>query len=158
MASSHATPPASSPGGRRHSPAAHAGDSRQRLRLQAPSSPASPLIWFAVAGPPVGWGLQFGIGYWISQAHCSQATGGWTAAGQAWSIALTVVAAAVAVAAGLVAVALFRATRDSEHDEGPPGGRTHFLSIVGMAITPLFTFIILMNGVGVGVLSPCHPS
>jgi hypothetical protein len=29
---------------------------------------------------------------------------------------------------------------------------------VGMAITPLFTFIIIMNGVGVGVLSPCSQS
>jgi heme/copper-type cytochrome/quinol oxidase subunit 2 len=115
-------------------------------------------MWFAVAGPPVAWGLQFTIGYWMSQAHCSTATGGWTAVGQAWSIALTVVAAAVAIAAGLVAVALFHATRGSDHDAGPPTGRTHFLSIVGMTITPLFTFIIVMNGIGVGVLSPCNQS
>jgi hypothetical protein len=27
-----------------------------------------------------------------------------------------------------------------------------------MAITPLFTFIIVMNGVGVGVLPPCSQS
>jgi len=128
------------------------------VRLRAPTSPTSPLMWFAVAGPPVAWGLQFTIGYWMSQAHCSVATGGWTTAGQAWSIALTVVAATVAISAGLVAVALFRATRDIDHDEGPPSGRTHFLSIVGMAITPLFTFIIVMNGVGVGVLSPCNQS
>ena len=128
------------------------------MKLQPPTSPTAPAMWFAVAGPPVAWGLQFATGYWISQAHCSGATGGWTASGQAWAIALTVVAAAVAIAAGLVAVALFRGTRKVDHESGPPAGRTHFLSIVGMAITPLFTFIIVMNGVGVGVLSPCHPS
>jgi hypothetical protein len=116
------------------------------------------MMWFAVAGAPVAWGLQFGIGYWMTQARCSSATGVWTSASQAWAIALTVVAAAVAISAGLVAVALFRATREVEHDSGPPAGLTHFLSIVGMAITPLFTFIIVMNGVGVGVLSPCHTS
>jgi len=115
-------------------------------------------MWFAVAGPPVAWGLQFAIGYWISQAHCSQGTSGWTGVGQAWAIALTVVAATVALSAGLVSVALFRATQDADHDEGPPAGRTHFLAIVGMTITPLFTFIIVMNGVGVGVLSPCSQS
>ena len=128
------------------------------MKLRAPTSPTSPLMWFAVAGPPVAWGLQFAIGYWISQAHCSQGTSGWTGVGQAWAIALTVVAATVALSAGLVSVALFRATQDADHDEGPPAGRTHFLAIVGMTITPLFTFIIVMNGVGVGVLSPCSQS
>jgi heme/copper-type cytochrome/quinol oxidase subunit 2 len=121
-------------------------------------SATSPRLWFAVAGAPVAWGLQFGIGYWISQTHCDQAAGGWTDAAQAWVVVLTVVAALVALAGGLTALGLYRATREVDHEDGPPGGRTHFLSIVGMAITPLFLFIIVMNGVGVNVLSPCHPS
>jgi hypothetical protein len=118
----------------------------------------SPRLWFAVGGAPLAWGLQFGIGYWISQTHCDQATGGWTGVAQGLAIALTAVAALVALAAGLTAIALYRATREVDHDSGPPEGRTHFLSIVGMAITPLFFFIIVMNGVGVSALSPCHPS
>jgi hypothetical protein len=67
-----------------------------------------------------------------------------------------VIAAVVALAAGAVAVLLFRATSEAEKDDPPPDGRTHFLSMVGMAITPLFTFIIVMNGVGVTILAPCH--
>jgi hypothetical protein len=127
------------------------------MRLAAPRSPSSPAMWFAVAGAPVAWGVQFAAGYWISQAHCD-GSGVWTSASQAWVIALTVLAAATAIAAGLVAAALYRGTRDADHEGAPPGGRAHFLSIVGMAITPLFTFIIVMNGVGVGVLSPCRGS
>ena len=128
------------------------------MKLRAPTSPTSPAMWFAVAGPPVAWGVQFSVGYWMTQAHCSEATAGWSGAGQAWAIVLTVVAATISLAAGVVALALFRATREADHEEGPPTGRTHFLSMVGMAFTPLFTFIIIMNGVGVGVLSPCHAS
>jgi hypothetical protein len=115
-------------------------------------------LWFAVAGAPVAWGFQFGIGYWITQTHCSSAGGGWTDVAQGLAVALTAIAAVVALAAGLTAVTLYRATSDVEHDSGPPPGRTHFLAIVGMAITPLFFFIIVMNGVSVSVLSPCHGS
>ena len=128
------------------------------MKLGPPRSSISPVMWFAVAGPAIAWGLQFTIGYWISQAHCNPATGGWTTAGQAWAIALTVVAAGIAIAAGLVAVALFRGTADADDNDSPPAGRVHFIAIIGMAITPLFTFIIIMNGVGVGVLSPCTQS
>jgi hypothetical protein len=128
------------------------------VRIAPPRSGASPLVWFAVAGPAVAWGIQFTAGYWISEGHCNPATGGWTGAGEAWVVALTVIAALVAVGAGLVALALYRGTSDAEEDDAPPAGRTHFMAVIGMAITPLFTFMIVMNGVGVGVLSPCHTS
>jgi heme/copper-type cytochrome/quinol oxidase subunit 2 len=71
---------------------------------------------------------------------------------------LTAITAAVAVAAGLTALALFRETREADKDDPPPFGRVHFFSIVGMAITPLFVAIIVMNGVGVAVLEVCHQS
>ncbi len=124
----------------------------------APTSATSPRLWFAVAGSPVAWGFQFGIGYWISEAHCNQVASGWTDIAQGLAIAFTAVAALIAVAAGLTALSLYRATSDVDDDDGPPSGRTHFLAIVGMAITPLFFFIIVMNGVGVSVLSPCQQS
>jgi hypothetical protein len=116
------------------------------------------VLWFAVLGAPFAWGFQFGVNYWISEAQCSLSGPGWTSASHTWAVVLTVAAAIVALAAGLVSVLLFRATSDLEDDDAPPGGRTHFLSIVGMAITPLFFFIIVMNGVGATVLAPCHGS
>ena len=126
------------------------------MNLRPPNSPTSPLLWFAVLGAPFAWGFQFGIGYWITQAQCSLSGPGWQDSSHAWAIVLTAGAAVIALTAGLVAVLLFRATSEVDNDSPPPDGRTHFLSIVGMAITPLFTFIILMNGVGVSVLAPCH--
>ena len=126
------------------------------MRVRPPKSPTSPILWFAVLGPPFAWGFQFGISYWITQAQCSLSGAGWESSSHAWTIALTAAAAVVALAAGAVAVLLFRATSEAEKDDPPPDGRTHFLSMVGMAITPLFTFIIVMNGVGVTILAPCH--
>jgi heme/copper-type cytochrome/quinol oxidase subunit 2 len=113
-------------------------------------------MWFAILGAPIAWGLQFAIGYWITQGRCG--TTAWDLSLRTWAIVLTVVAAAVAVGAGLTALALFRRTREADKDDPPPFGRLHFFAIVGMAITPLFVAIIVMNGVGVSVLQGCHQS
>jgi hypothetical protein len=128
------------------------------MRLQVPRSAASPLLWFGVAGAPGAWVTQFAVDYWLTQAHCSVAGTRWGIALDTWVIVLTVLAAAVAVAAGLVALFLFRATAGAESEAAPPPGRIHFLATVGIAITPLFLAIILMNGVGATVLPNCHQS
>ena len=38
----------------------------------------------------------------------------------------------------------------------PAVGRVHFLAIVGMAVTPLFLFIIVLSGLGVVALPGCR--
>jgi heme/copper-type cytochrome/quinol oxidase subunit 2 len=126
------------------------------VKARVPTSPLSPVMWFATLGAPIAWGLQFGIGYWITQGRCGATT--WNLSLRTWAIVLTAAAAVVAVAAGLTALALFRRTNDVEKDDPPPLGRVHFFAIVGMAITPLFVAIIVMNGVGVAVLEVCHQS
>jgi hypothetical protein len=72
------------------------------------------------------------------------------------------VAAAIAVLAGLSALAVFLRTRDVKgvggSEEPPPKGRLHFLAVVGMAISPLFLAIILMDGLGVLILPECVQS
>ncbi len=124
--------------------------------LRPPTSPTSPLLWFAVAGAPLAWVTQFGLGYWISQARCSPAGTMWGIAIDAWAIGATVIAAAVALGAGLTAVSIYRATEDA--GSAPPGGRVHFLATVGVAITPLFLLIIVLSGIGVTVLTNCQQS
>ena len=126
------------------------------MTLGAPRSPTSPRLWFAVAGAPLAWTLQFALGYWLTQAQCGATASQWGIALRTWAIAATAVAAAVALAAGVNAVALLRATAEQETEGAPPLGRTRFLSIIGIAITPLFLAIIVMNGVGVAVLSNCQ--
>jgi hypothetical protein len=119
------------------------------------------LLWFGLFGAPAAWTAQFLIGYWLSEVRCS--TGG--AAGlsvDAWAIAVTAGAAALAVGAELAAFTAFRRTRGARgmggSDEAPPKGRVHFLATVGLVIAPLFFFIIVMSGVGVAVLDECRQS
>jgi hypothetical protein len=120
------------------------------------------LTWFGLLGAPLAWTLQFLFGFTVSEAACNEAGTRWGVAVDGLTLAATIVAAAVAVLAGLAALATFRETRGARGeggaDETPPLGRVHFLATVGVAVTPLFLFIIVMNGVGVLVLTNCHQS
>jgi hypothetical protein len=114
------------------------------------------LLWFGLLGPPLAWAVQFVLGYGVTEAACEP--GRVEPHVNAWTVSLTAVATIVTVLGGLAAVAVFRGTRSEELDGPPPGGRIYFMSIVAMTITPLFLFIIVMNGVGVLVLEKCHQS
>jgi hypothetical protein len=130
-----------------------------RIRaLISPDSPVSPLLWFAVIGAPGAWVAQFGIGYWLSEAECSPTGGEWGISLEAWGIVVGILAAAVALAAGLASLALFRRTGEHEEDDAPPAGRIHFLSVVGMAVTTLFFVLILLTMVATIVHTPCNQS
>ena len=115
-------------------------------------------MWFGTLGAPLAWAAQFALGYWLTQAQCSPTGTQWGIPLRTWAIVITAAATCVALAAGLTAVALFRGTEGADKDDPPPPGRTYFLAIIGMAITPLFICIIVMNGVGVSVLEHCHQS
>jgi hypothetical protein len=128
------------------------------MRLEPPRSPISPVMWFAVLGAPAAWAAEFWIGYWATQTDCSVPGREWDVGLNAWGIALMAAAFAVAASAGLTALGLFRGTRDSDEDDPPPDGRVHFLSIVGMTVTVLFIFIIVMTGLGIVILPNCHQS
>jgi hypothetical protein len=127
------------------------------MRIGVPQSPLSVPLWYAVLGAPAAWAGQFAISYWVTEAKCSVAGERWGISVDAWVIGLTVVAVAVAVGAGLVALSLFRATQDEDFEAGPPGGRTRFFGAIGMAVTPLFLAIIVLNGVG-AVVQGCGQS
>ena len=123
------------------------------MRLQA-KSPVSPVLWFAVLGAPSAWVLQFGVGYWLSQAKCSAAGEMWGISLDAWIIVLSVVTIPMAVGSGLVAFGLFRGAAEDE-SAAPPGGRNRFLAAIGMAVTPIFVFIMALNLIGVLTYSSC---
>jgi hypothetical protein len=123
----------------------------------SPESPASPLLWYGVLGSAVAWALQFGSGYWITQAQCSPA-GRWQFGDSGWVIAIGAAALAVAIGAAATAVTLFLRTSGVDSKGAPPAGRIRFLAIVGMAVAPLFIAMIVMTTVGVLVLQPCNQS
>src|SRR5690349_5117732 len=115
-------------------------------------------MWYAVLGAPLAWWAQLLIGYWVNQAGCSASGQRLGVSDDVWGILLMAVCFAVAAGAGLTGLAMFRGTADADKDDAPPPGRTHFLAIVGMAVTTLFLFIIVMTGLGVVILPDCHQS
>jgi len=123
------------------------------IREESLRSPLSPIVWFAVLGAPGAWALQFGVGYWLSEAKCSSAGAMWGIGLDTWIIVLSAIAIPTALAAGAVAYLVFRATEGS--DNAPPGGRNQFLATIGMAVTPIFVGIMALNLVGVLTYSHC---
>jgi hypothetical protein len=131
---------------------------RRRLTL-SPDSPASPVLWYAVLGPPTAWFGQFLIYYWLAETQCSPAGATlWSIPMTAWAIVVGAVAAVLALGAGATSLALFRRNSEDEHEEAPPGGRIKFLAVVGMTLTPLFFAMILMSTAGLLTLVPCNQS
>jgi heme/copper-type cytochrome/quinol oxidase subunit 2 len=122
------------------------------------------LAFFGVLGAPIAWTLQHVAGISLTLADCGTTlpgSGGPAGAHapvalNALTLVVTAVAASVAVLAGLSAFLAWRATREAGADAGPPEGRTHFLAVVGMTVTPLFLFIILMSGLTTIFMPNCH--
>lgn len=121
-----------------------------------PSSPASPLLWFAVFGAPAAYVAQIGVGYWLAQARCGPTGGMWGISLATWGVVVGFAAAAVAAGAGLTALWLFRRTGD--YKDPPPAGRTAFLGVVGMTVSSLFLVLILMTASGVLAFHVCNQS
>ena len=116
------------------------------------------LQWFGVFGAPFAWATQHVTGFALTLAKCERAGSTWSIALDGITTAVSIVATAIALAAGAAAVASWRQTRGAEKDDPPPEGRRFFLAIVGMSITPLFVAMILMSGSGVLDLSGCRQS
>jgi hypothetical protein len=124
------------------------------MRLTRPHPGGATLLWLGVLGAPFAWTVQHVSGYALTEANCGTAgRTTWEVHMDAWTIVVTALAVTVALAALTAAVATFRAVRDSGTD--PPGGRIRFLSVIGIAIAPLFLAMILMSGLGVLMLNPC---
>lgn len=121
-----------------------------------PSSPVSPVLWFAVLGAPAAYVVQLGLGYWLAEAKCGPTGGMWGVSLATWAIVVGAAAAAVAATAGLTALWLFRRTGD--YKGAPPPGRTAFLGVVGMAVSSLFLVLILMTASGVLTYHVCNQS
>jgi hypothetical protein len=116
------------------------------------------LVWYGAFGAPFAWAVQHVTGFALTQAQCNPAGATWSVPQTGATIAVTAVAALVALGAEIASIRVFTSTKDVTHDGPPPDGRIRFLSIVGMAIAPLFLFMILMSGIGSVVLTSCVQS
>ena len=117
-------------------------------------------MWFGLFAAPAAWALQHVSGVELQYATCHDNTAGpgYDIHVDAWTLAVTIAAAAIAVLGGLASVGAWRATREAEEDDAPPAGRIHFLAVIGMTITPLFLALILMAGLGEVFLPSCLQS
>jgi heme/copper-type cytochrome/quinol oxidase subunit 2 len=112
--------------------------------------------WFGVFGAPFAWVVQFLVGYGLTIAACNPPGSTRSVSVNGITIAATIVAGVVALLAGAAATLAFIATREREEDDPPPAGRVHFLAVIGMTITPLFFFIIVLSGLGVVSVPGCR--
>ena len=121
-----------------------------------PTSPVSPVLWFAVLGGPLAYVLQMGLGYWLAEAECSPTGGMWGISLAVWGLVVGAVSAAIAAGAWLTALWLFRRTGD--YKGPPPDGRIAFLGVVGMTVSSLFLALILMSAAGILTYHVCNQS
>jgi hypothetical protein len=121
-----------------------------------PPSRRQALMWIGMFAGPVAWAFQHLAGLSLTVADCHDLTLPRSNIHfHGWVIAVTAVALAVSVAGQLAAIGAWRLTRGEEE---LPGARIHFLSVVGMAISPLFIIIVLMSGLGALFLPQCVQS
>jgi hypothetical protein len=121
---------------------------------------ATRLAWLGALGPPFVWAAQHVAGYATALADCPDNTAGpgWHVPVDTLTIVIGATAATLTVLCGVAALRAWRATREAEDDDAPPSGRVHFLSVIGLTITPLFLAMIVMSSAGAIAFSECVQS
>jgi hypothetical protein len=116
------------------------------------------LQWFGLFGGALAWTAQFVVGFGIAQAECSQGGSRFGIDPKTWEAAAFAAAAFVVVLAEVAAIAVVRATRNSEYDGPPPTGRRRFFALASTAANVLFLAIVLETGLGSLHHFPCGQS
>jgi hypothetical protein len=114
------------------------------------SSPET-LQWIGLLAAPLAWTVQLVAGFGVTVAACG--AGGRDVPLVAWQLALTAVAAAIAVAGQAAALLAWRATR---RDGSTPAGRIHFFADAALLSNTLFIVMILLGGITAAHLAPCR--
>lgn len=123
------------------------------MSVNRPARSVHVLAWFGWSGAPAAWALLHVFGFGVTEAACGAPGTTFSLPVDSLALATTISAALIAVAALIAAILAFRATAGAE---ALPGERVHFMSVVGLTISPLFLAIILMDGIGTIVLENCH--
>jgi hypothetical protein len=118
---------------------------------------AARLMWFGVWAAPAAWALQHAAGVMFGLAQCNPNGERWQIALRTWDVAIAIVAGLIAVAGIVAAILAFRGTSDRS-EAPPPGSRIHFMAAMALTIGPLFLAIILLNGLGTGFVDLCRQS
>jgi hypothetical protein len=102
----------------------------------------------AVLGGPAWWALHLGGMYWLIPRACTWGT----------STALhlfTVAVLGLMARAALSGVQLHRAAAEAATTDDPTAARDRFLAWTGLAMTVLFTFVVVAEWLPATQLDPC---
>lgn len=111
-------------------------------------------LWFVVLGPAAAWSVQFLASYNIAEtAGCLPGSFGYLRTGGAKPLiaGITTAALLVCVATGLLSIHYWRKLRDRDPT---PGGRAHWLSVVGMITSLMFFLLIAGSYAPLAILQP----
>jgi hypothetical protein len=118
------------------------------------------LAWLGVFMPPFAWAAQHILGYAAGLADCPDHTAGpgWHVPVDGATIAIGGTATVLVLLGGAFSFVAWLSSREADDDDAPPSGRIHFLSVIGLTITPLFLAIVLMSSAGAIVANGCTQS
>jgi hypothetical protein len=116
------------------------------------------LQWTGIFVAPAAWIAQHAIGQAAAQISCSTANLGWGISNDAWQIGLLVGAEVLIVASAAAAVALYRATSDSDYHSPPPVGRMQLFAIAAIVTNVLLFVIVMLDGIASVVDVACRQS
>jgi hypothetical protein len=118
------------------------------MNNQAENPRAIALQWFGILGGPLAWLLQFIVNYALVRRACIAHS----------TTALHVVSALfllVVIAAGIVSLLGFLKARQQFTSEDEAAARPHFLALLGLLTSSLYTLGIIMQVIASFVWSPC---
>ncbi|HST16898.1 MAG TPA: hypothetical protein VLK36_04470 [Gaiellaceae bacterium] len=114
------------------------------------------LLWFGLLAAPLAWTVQLVVGYGATIARCTGTTSSRSFSLTPWEVALTAVAAVVALTGQAAALLVFRSTRGRHETDPPPDGRVRFLVLAALLSNTLFLVVILLGGITAAGLEPCR--
>jgi hypothetical protein len=111
------------------------------------------LLWFGVLAPPSAWTIHFALGWLFDVAACMNDTAVGTV--EPLILVSTVVCAALSLAGGIAAYAIFSRVRRTELLD--PRGRLLFMAVASMLGAGIFTALNVLEGVQIASFSACRP-
>jgi hypothetical protein len=129
-------------------------DASTRASRDAADRYASPaglrVLWAGLFGAPAAFLLNLQVSYMLVQWACTT--------GHEWAIHLSNGATLLlALGAGLIAWRAWHGTgRDQPESEPDVLGRSRFLAMLGVFMTPLFALLIVAQWIAVFVFGPCQ--
>lgn len=111
-------------------------------------------LWIVVLGPAAAWSVQFLASYNVAEtAGCLPGSFHYLREGGATGVitAITTAGLVICLVTGLVSIQLWRRLRTSDPS---PGGRAHWLAVVGMISALLFFLLIAGSYAPLAILRP----